>query len=340
MRPNDLATTSPARSLVAPFRRAIAGYPQWYLRLVLQFGQAIVVAFAVVSVAFFLVRLVPGDPARAILGPRGSPEAIAALRHAMHLDGPILSGYGSYVWQLLHGDLGSSIIQEGRSVSGIIGAGLPVTLALIAGTVLISVVVAVPLGLLAAVSRRKPVDQATRAVLVTLLAMPPFFLGLLLILLVALRLALLPAGGWGDGWPDNLRYVILPSVALSGYLMPLIARTVRQVALDTVREEFIEAAVARGLPRRTIVLRHVLPNSLLPVLTLLGLNLGSLIAGAVVVESVFGLPGVGSSLVQAVSARDYPLIQGIAVVSALFVVFGNVLADMLYVVVDPRTRRG
>lgn len=340
MRANDLATKAPARSLVAPFRRAGAGHSRWYWRLGLQIGQAIVVAFTVVSVAYFLVRLVPGDPARTILGPRGSPEAVAALREAMHLDGSILSGYRSYLEQLLQGDLGDSIIQEGRSVSGIIGAGLPVTLAVIAGAVLVSLAVGIPLGLIAALSRRKLVDQAARIWFVTLLAMPPFFLGLLLILFVALRLDLLPAGGWGDGWPDNLRYVILPSIALAGYLMPLIARTVRQVALDTVREEFIEAAVARGLRRRTIVLRHVLPNSLLPVITLLGLNLGALIAGAVVVESVFGLPGVGSSLVQAVSARDYPLIQGIAVVSALFVVFGNMLADMLYVIVDPRTRRG
>ena len=171
-----------------------------------------------------------------------------------------------------------------------------------------------------------------------LLATPPFFLGLLLIPPFALG-SLLPAGGWGDGWPDNIRYVILPSVALSAFLMPQIARTVRQVALDTARGLHRGGGGPRHA-RRAVVLRHVLPNSLLPVITLLGLNMGALIAGAVVVEAVFGLPGIGSSLVQSVSARDYPLIQGIAVVSALFVVFGNAPADTLYVLADPRTRRG
>ncbi len=156
-----------------------------------------------------------------------------------------------------------------------------------------------------------------------LLATPPFFLGLLLILAFALRWPIFPAGGWWGSWPDNFRYLVLPAIAMSAFLMPQIARTVRQVALDTSRQDFIEAAIARGMSPRTIMLHHILPNSLLPVLTLLGLNLGSLIASAAVVESVFGIPGVGSSLVQSVSQRDYPLIQGIAVVSALFVVFAN-----------------
>jgi len=292
-----------------------------------------------VTLAFFLVRLVPGNPASEMLGFHATPQAVAALSAQMNLNHPILVSYRIYMDQLLHGNLGRSIVQAGQPVSHIVANTLPITLSLIGLTILMSVAIGVPMGLGAAMTRRNKIDHTIRGMLVLLLATPPFFIALLLILLFALRLRLLPAGGWGTGWPGNLQYLILPSLALSCYLMPLIARTVRQVATDTAEQQFIEAAISRGLRRRSTILRHILPNSLLPVITLLGLNIGALIAGAVIIESVFALPGIGSELVQAVNARDYPVIQGIAIVSALFVVAGNLLADVLYTFADPRTRK-
>jgi len=321
-------------------RRRRSSAAGWGRRVGYELAQALLVAFVVVSVSFLLVRLVPGDPAQAVLGPRATPQAVAALRHEMHIDQPLVSGYISYLGALLHGDLGTSIVQSGQSVSGIVGRTLPVTLELVLATMILSVCVGVPLGLLSALTPYRSVDHGTRVGLVILLATPPFFLGLLLILTFSLRWPIFPAGGWAGSWPENIRYLVLPTIAMSAFLMPQIARTVRQVALDTSRQDFIEAAIARGMSRRTVVLKHILPNSLLPVITLLGLNMGALIAGAVVVEAVFGMPGIGSQLVQSVSQRDYPVIQGIAVVSALFVVFSNAAADALYVIADPRTRRG
>jgi peptide/nickel transport system permease protein len=312
---------------------------QWPRRLALEIGQALVVAFVVVVVAFLLVRLVPGDPARGILGTRGRPAAIAALRHELHTDRSLPVQFKLYLGDLLRADLGHSIIQQGRSVSGIIQHALPITLAVVLVTIVISAVVGILLGLLAALTSNRSVDFAVRSFAIALLSMPPFFLGLILLLVVALSLHLLPAGGWGNGWPGNFRYVLLPSLALSGYLMPLVARTVRQAALDAQSQQFVEAAVARGIRPLLINARHILPNSLLPIITLLGLNVGALIAGAVVVEAVFGLPGLGTELVQSVGVRDYPVIQGIAVISALFVVAANLLTDAVYVFVDPRTRR-
>lgn len=324
----------------ADVRRRGSSAAGWGRRIGFELGQALLVAFVVVTVSFLLVRLVPGDPAQAVLGPRATPQAVAALRHEMHIDQPLLTGYVSYVGALLHGDLGTSIVQSDQSVSDIVGRTLPVTLELVLATMILSLCVGVPVGLVSALTPRSSVDHGTRVGLVILLATPPFFLGLLLILAFSLRWPIFPAGGWAGSWPENFRYLVLPAIALSAFLMPQIARTVRQVALDTSRQDFIEAAIARGMSRRTVVLKHILPNSLLPVITLLGLNIGALIAGAVVVEAVFGMPGIGSQLVQSVSQRDYPVIQGIAVVSALFVVFSNAAADALYVVADPRTRRG
>ena len=308
-------------------------------RLAASVGQALSVAFVVVVVAFLLVRLVPGDPARGILGPRGSPEAVAALRAELHSDRPLPEQFVDYVTSLLQGNLGHSIIQQQRPVSNIIADTLPVSLSVVLATILVSALVGVPLGLWAAITRHRSADLVVRGFAAILLSMPPFFLGLVLLLVVALSLGLLPAGGWGRGLPDNLRYVILPAAALASYLTPLVIRTVRQAAIDTAGQPFVEAAIARGIRPHIVTMRHVLPNSLLPVVTLLGLNVGALVGGAVVVEAVFGLPGMGIELANAVAVRDYPVIQGIAVVSALIIVASNLLTDAVYVFVDPRTRR-
>jgi peptide/nickel transport system permease protein len=304
-----------------------------------QLGQAIVVALGVVIITFLLVRIAKGDASSAVIGTRGSEEAREAVRAELNLDQSLPSQFSSYLGGVLQGDLGNSLVQQGRPVSEIIADTLPVTMSLIALTVAIACLLGIPLGLLAALAPWRGTDVGIRGLLSVLIASPPFFLGLLLILGPALAWGLFPAGGWGTGWPANLEFLVLPAVALSGYLTPLIARAVRQAALEAKNEAWYEAALARGAPARLLTIHHVLPNSLLPVVTLIGINVGALVAGAVVVESVFGLPGIGQELITAVQQRDYTLIQGIALVTALLVVFANLIADCLYRVVDPRTRR-
>ncbi|MBS1878147.1 MAG: ABC transporter permease [Actinobacteria bacterium] len=297
--------------------------------------QAIAVCAFVVVVTFLLVRIVPGDPVSAISGPQASAETREAIRAELHLESSLPSQFTAYIGDLLQGDLGHSIVQQGKSVTSIIGESLPITLYVVFGALVISAVFGVAFGLLAAV-RGGGIDMGTRAAVMVFLAVPPFFLGLLLILLLALEIPVFPAGGWGEGWPQNLEYLVLPSIALSATLMPLVASVTRQAAKDAMRQPWAEAASARGLPARLVVFRHILPNCAASVITLLGFNASVLISGAVVVEAVFGLPGLGQELVTAVTERNYPVIQGIALVTALIVVAINLAADLLSLAVDPR----
>jgi peptide/nickel transport system permease protein len=301
-------------------------------------AEVLAVAVVVVVLTFLLVRVAPGNAVTALHGSRGTEASRAALRARLGIDDPLLTQFWHYFSGLFRGDLGSSLAQQGRPVSTIIGNTLPVTVSLIGATILISVAIGAPLGLLAALNPLRGADLTIRVGLSLLLASPPFYLGLLLVIGPALAWGWAPAGGWPATWPDNIRYLILPSLALAGYLVPLLARTVRQVAADTMREQWYEAAIARGLPRFTLVARHLLPNTLLPVVTLVALNAGALVAGAVVVEAVFGLPGIGQELITSIQQRDYPCVQGIALVTALIVVACNLIADVLYRFIDPRTR--
>lgn len=301
-------------------------------------GQTAAVATGVVVITFLLVRLVPGDPTAVILGSTATPDAREALRVQLNLDGSLVEQFGAYLSKLLRGDLGASVVSPSITVASLLAESLPITLAIVLFTMVFATVLGIPLGLLAGL-RPGSVDTGVRAGLTLLLTMPPFFFGLVLLALFAGAVPLLPAGGWGTGWPQNLEYVLLPSLALSAYLMPLIARSVRRAARDATGQPWAEAAIARGTTNRELAFRHVLPVSVLPVITLLGYNAGALLAGAVVVESVFGIPGIGQLLVTAMSQRDYPIIQGVALMSALVVVACNVAADLAYVLLDPRAKR-
>jgi peptide/nickel transport system permease protein len=298
---------------------------------------ALTVVVFVVIITFALVRIVPGDPVVSIEGINSTPQARAAMRAQLNLNKPLPVQFEHYVRSLATGDLGTSLIQQGRPVSTIVASTLPVTLALIAATVLIACLLGVPLGLLAALSRGF-VDFSIRAVMTALLALPPFFLGLILILFVSVRAGVLPAGGWGSNPLADVKYLVLPALALAAFLTPLIMRVCRQAAVHALHEQWVETAIARGISRRRIIWSHLLPNTLLPVVTLVGYNVGALLTGAVVVESVFALPGIGQELVNSINTRDYPVIQGIALVSAIVVVIANLLADLVSTVVDPRTR--
>lgn len=302
-------------------------------------GQSVVVALGVVVLTFLMIRLAPGNAVSAITGTHGTSQSRRALASQFHLNDPLVQQFGSYMSDLAHLNLGRSLVQQGRPVVDIVGSTLPVSAALIAVTIVMAFLLGSSLGLLAALWTRRGVDVAARAVMSCLLASPPFFLGLLLILGPALALGWLPAGGWAGSWPANLRFLVLPGLALAGYLIPLIGRAVRQAAMEAMAEPWYEAALARGLPKRILVIRHMLRNSLLPVVTLVGVNVGALIAGAVVVESVFGIPGLGQELITAIEQRDYPVIQGIVLITALLVVLCNLLADVGYRLIDPRTVR-
>jgi peptide/nickel transport system permease protein len=308
------------------------------IRIISRIGNGLAVGFVCAVVVFLLIRIVPGSPARGILGTKANAQEVAALTAQLHLNLPLWKQFAEYFGGLLSGDLGNSLITPSRTVASTIITSLPITLSLVLASILISTLIGIVVGLAAALSERRIVDTAVRAIGATLLSLPPFFTALILILFLALDANLFPATGWGTGWADDIKFVVLPAVALSGYLGPFIARAVRQAALDVSHQDFIDAAIGRGVAPRTLVVRHILPNCLLPVVTLVGLNIGSLIAGAVVVEALFAIPGIGEQLVFAVQLRDYPVIQGIALVLALFVVGANMLADITYILIDPRTR--
>lgn len=300
-------------------------------------GRALTVCAIVVILSFVLVRVIPGDPVTATGGARATPAAREKLREELGINGSLPTQFVNYVGDLAQGDLGASVVQQGRSVTAIIGETLPVTLAVILATLILSVIIGVPLGLLAA-QRGGAADISVRSGMMVLLATPPFFLGLILLLVFAIDLGWLPAGGWGHSPTEDLRFLVLPAVALSGFMVPLVVRTTRQGAVEAANEPWAEALMTRGLSPRRIAWSHIFPNTLLPIITLIGFNAGALLTGAVVVEAVFALPGIGQQLVNAVNLRDYPVIQGIALVTAVFVVLCNLVADLLYGYADPRTR--
>jgi len=296
------------------------------------------VAILVTVVTALLVHVIPGGPARAILGPKATSSEVATLTRQMGLDHPLPQEIATYIWHALRGNLGHSLAQP-ESVTHIIGQTLPITLSIIASVIVLSTVLGTSLGLWAATSSMRLVRTGISGILIGMLAMPPFFVALVLILLLSVSLGVLPAGGWGNAWPENFRYLVLPTLALSAYLMPILARAVRQSAEVTMGEDFVEAALSRGFSRRWVIIRHVLPNSSLPVIALIGYNAGALIGGVVVVEAVLGIPGMGLQLVTSVEARDYPVIQGIVLCTAVLVIIANLVTDAVNTLIDPRLRR-
>jgi peptide/nickel transport system permease protein len=296
----------------------------------------VVVVVLVVLVTFAIVHITPGSPALNILGQKATPQLIAQFNLRLHLNRPLVDQLWLFVDQVSHGSLGRSLLPGGRDVTALIFPALGVTASLAGLTILFSVLLGVPLGLVAGV-RRGVLDVFVRGCLICLLAVPAFFTGFLLLLL-ALRTGIGPVGGWGTGPLGHLAHLWMPALALSGYLTPIIGRSLRQSVIETSSQDFIEAAIARGLRGRRLVVRHILPNSLLPMITLIGYNAGTLMAGAVVIETIFNLPGLGSQLAFAVANDDYPVVQGVALVAAVVVVIANAAADIAYELTDPRVR--
>lgn len=289
--------------------------------------------------SFVLIHLVPGDPIRIMLGGKATKEHIAEVSHTLKLDRPLPEQYLTFVGGATRGDLGESIILQ-RPVSGIVSERIGPSMFLLAYATLIGIVLALPLGIVSALRRNRPVDHGIRLLTLIAFAMPSFWLGLLLIRTFSLDLGLFPVSGYGSGFFGHVRALTLPALTVGLFLTSMLVRSLRASLLDVFSEEYVEAARARGLPESRIVLKHSLRNALIATLTVLAVNLGWLIGGAVVIEKVFDIPGLGQLLVDSIFTRDFPILQGLTLVFGLLVIAINLLSDVAYCVIDPRVRLG
>jgi peptide/nickel transport system permease protein len=295
---------------------------------------------AVSLLIFAVMAVLPGDPAAITLGTSATPETLGALRHAMGLDQPLMLRYGKWLLGAATGDLGQSYTY-GVPVAGLIVERLAVTLPLAVFAIVLSVAIAIPLGVAAAARRGGMIDILASIFAQMGVAVPGFWVGLLLIILFSTTLGIMPAGGfpgWGNGlWPA-LKALVLPALALALPQAAVLTRVTRTAMLDILHEDFIRTARAKGLPRRSVLWRHVVPNALVPVLTILGLQFTFLVAGAVLIENVFNLPGLGRLAYQALGQRDIIVMQDVALFFAGLVVIVNFLIDLSFLAIDPRLR--
>jgi len=309
------------------------------IRYILErFLQALPVLLGVTILVFLAIQLVPGDPIRIMMHGRISDQEVAAIYERLGMTRPLLVQYLDYVRKAATGDLGTSIVQN-APVSTLVLEKIPPTLWLLATGTLISIVLALPLALLAAFYRNRWVDHAIRVASVLGFAMPPFWIGLLLILGFGLWIDWFPIAGFGEGFRGHARHMFLPGLTIALFLAPILIQSLRSSMLDVLEAEYIEVARAKGLSEWEVLWKHVLRNSLISAITVLTVNVGWLISGAVIVEYVFALPGLGSLLVRSVGYRDYPLIQGLSLVIALGVIAVNLAADLSYALIDRRVLR-
>jgi len=290
------------------------------------------VVWIVVTLVFGLIHLVPGDPVAQMLGEGASITEVARLRTELGLDRPLLEQYRIYLTGVLRGDLGHSFRNQEPVLQSIL-ARFPATVELAIASAVLSLLIAVPLGVVGAIRRGRPVDRFVGFATLLGVSLPNFALGPILILLLSITLGLLPVSG-----RDGFSHLILPAITLGGGLAATTTRMVRGSMLEEIRQDYVRTARAKGLSERAVILGHALRNGLTPVITVLGLQTGMLLGGAIVTETVFSWPGLGRLTVQAISARDYPLIQGCILTIALTYILINLATDVIYSVVDPRIR--
>jgi len=291
------------------------------------------VIWLVVSVVFLLIHLVPGDPIQQMMGEGAAVADLQATRHAYRLDLPLGQQYLNYWRGVLHGDLGQSL-RFGQSVSGMIVQRYPATLKLTLLAMAVALLLSVPAGVRSARRRNQWDDRVISFISLWGLSFPNFALGPILILFLAIKLGLLPVSG-----SETLSHLILPAITMGGALAAILTRMVRTAMLEELGQDYIRTARAKGLPERVVVYRHALRNAMLPVLTVVGLQFGALLAGAIVTEKIFSWPGIGHLTVDAISNRDYYLVQGCVLAIGLTYVAVNFLTDLLYSVANPRIRQ-
>ena len=303
--------------------------------------QAIPTFFIIMFLVFMLVRLLPGDPASAILGDRATEEAVARINAQMGLDKPLLVQFGYFIRNFFQGQLGDSISYK-VPVTTLIRQRLPVTIFLTLYAAVIAVVIAVPLAFIAALRQGSWLDNTIRAIFQVGLSLPVFYVGLLLLTVLGAQLNLFPIGGYGETFLDHIYYLFLPALALGFGLAAILMRNLRAAIIEVLTAEYIDFARAKGLRSRIILSKHVLRNALISTVTLLGLNIGALFGGAVITETVFAIPGVGRLMVDAIYGRDYAVIQAMTLTFAIlvFIVFliTDLVAGSLAHLADPRQR--
>jgi peptide/nickel transport system permease protein len=300
--------------------------------LVRRLALTILVLFGVATLVFSLIHLIPGDPAQAMLGEAASQKDVEELRRRLGLDRPLLQQYGHFLRGAIKGDLGTSL-RTGEPVAAQIRERMPATLELAGAAMLVAMVVALPLGIAAAVKRGTFVDHSAMVLALSGVSIPNFWLGPLLAIVFAVELGWLPVSGRGT-WA----HLVLPAISLGAALAAILARMMRATLLEELREQYVAAARARGVSRFRAVMRHAFRNSLIPVVTIIGLQFGAVLTGAVITETVFAWPGIGRLLIQSIGFRDYPLVQGCILLIAVTYVGVNLATDLLYGVLDPRIR--
>jgi len=290
------------------------------------------VVWIVITLVFGLIHMVPGDPVAQMLGEGSSVTEVERLRHELGLDRPILEQYRTYIVGIVHGDLGNSF-RNREPVAQSVLRRYPATIELAAAAAVVSILIAVPFGVIGAIRRGRAADRFVGLASLLGVSLPNFALGPLLILLFSIGFGLLPVSG-----RDGFAHLILPALTLGSGLAATTTRMVRGSMLEEIRQDYVRTARAKGLSERVVLLRHALKNGLIPVITVLGLQTGMLLAGAIITETIFSWPGLGRLTVQAINARDYPLVQGCILAVALTYILINLATDVLYSVVDPRIR--
>ncbi|HLJ60175.1 MAG TPA: nickel ABC transporter permease [bacterium] len=298
------------------------------------------VVVLVTVMVFLLLHITPGDPVVIMLGEEASPDTVAALRHALGLDQPLPAQYGTWLWHAAHGDLGASL-RTHDPVGALVLARYPTTLELSALAMILSLCIAIPAGVLSAVRRNSWLDVLVTPLAISGISMPSFWLGILLIWFFSVLLPWFPTVGFvplGVSLAGNLHTMVLPVVTLGAALAAIVMRITRASLLHVLQLDYVRTARAKGVRERGVVLRHALRTALIPVVTVLGLQTGSLLGGAVIVETIFALPGVGRLIVDAIFARDFPVVQGAVLVLALSFILVNLGVDLVYARLDPRIR--
>jgi ABC-type dipeptide/oligopeptide/nickel transport system permease component len=298
-------------------------------------GHLVLILFGITLVTFFLLRLIPGNPAQAILGNRYTPTAAAAVNHTLGLDRPIWSQYGLFMSRLFHGDLGFSFYYN-EPATTVIVQHLQPTLFLVVYSAVLAAVISLPIGFVSGLRRGGFVDQSARVFFTLSFAMPGFWLGIILILIFSVRIHAFPISGYGAGLGGHLYYLFLPALTIALGFSTVLVRSLRAATITTLQAEFIDTARVKGIRWSQVLRRHVFRNAVLAVVAVYGVNLAYLISGTVLVENVFSLPGLGTLLVNSVSSRDYPVVQGVTLLFALLIVLINLLADVTQAALDPR----
>lgn len=296
-------------------------------------------AIGVTIITFFMVHLIPGDPAVTVLGQHANPSTVALLHHQWGLDKPLAEQYWLFIDRLVHGDLGQSLYYT-VPVWGLITSRLPATLWLLCYAAVIAIVISVPLAVLAASRKDAVRDHVVRVVPLLGLGLPAFWFGLILQTWLGTKLRLFPVTGYGQGFIGHVHTMFLPSLTVAIALCPVLTRSLRASMLNVLGADFITTARAKGVPAPRLLVRHVLRNAVIPAVTVLGINIGYLIGGTLIVEQVFAVPGIGSLMIGGILQRDFPVVQGVALVFGVLVVLVNLLTDVAYAALDPRVRFG